>query len=212
MSLNCGCPAASALPSVAIPECAESMGQIQKVIFQRIFSPTPGTKNGIANPLVLASWTPLLAAADSTKVVPSPYINGPGSEPGAPRTYGGGNATLGGVEVIIGREPSTFTALMLMTKQSVIAELKKIMCENVGVYLVDENGRIGCLADNVNNPTKYMPIPISKLFVGDKKFGGLEEPDSNAIEFAMHPNWSDNFIIIQPTDFNPLTDLVYVAP
>ena len=211
MGLNCGCPAAAALPSVVIPECAESMGQIQKLIFQRIFS-SGSTKNGVADPLVLSSWTPLLAAADGTKAVVSPYISAPTSEAGAARKYGGGNATLNGIEVIVGREPGTFSATLLMNKQSVIIELKRMMCENIGVFLVDDNGSIGCLVDSVTAPTKYMPIPIHAFFVGDKKFGGLEEPDANMLEFGLAPNWSDNFVKVQPTDFNALTDLVYIAP
>ena len=86
------------------------------------------------------------------------------------------------------------------------------MCENVGVYLVDENGNIGCLVDDMDSPTKYMPIPIGKLFVGDKKLGGFEEPDSNSIEWAFSPNWSDKFYIVKrdTLDFNPLTDWVNV--
>ena len=62
----------------------------------------------------------------------------------------------------------------------------------------------------MDEPTKYMPIPIGKLFVGDKKLGGFEEPDSNTIEWSFFPNWSDNLYIIkrETMDFNPLTDWV----
>jgi hypothetical protein len=45
-----------------------------------------------------------MSAADSTKIVISPYIQAPNVEAGAARTFGGGNETLGGVEQIIGRE------------------------------------------------------------------------------------------------------------
>ena len=79
------------------------------------------------------------------------------------------------------------------------------MCENVGVFLIDENGNIGCLKDG----EAYEPIPIGKLFVGDKKLGGFEEPDSNTIEWSFFPNWSDKLVILKSAemDFNPLTDL-----
>ena len=79
--------------------------------------------------------------------------------------------------------------------------------------MIDENGNIGCLVDNVDEPTAYMPIPIGKLFVGDKKLGGFEEPDSNTIEWSFFPNWSDKFYIIkrETLDFNPLTDWVNVT-
>jgi hypothetical protein len=211
MGLLCNCPAGAALDNIPISECPESFGQLQKVIFQRLFS-TGNTKNSFviqsANPNLLASWTPKLAAADGTKVVQSPYIQAPTTEPGAARTYGGGNETLGGVEIIIGREATGFTGNILRASQNTIKALKKYQCENVGVYLVDEFGRIGCLVDDHDTPTKNLPIPISALFIGDKALGGLEGVDMNAISWKFFPNWSDNFVIVTPTNFNALTDLV----
>lgn len=214
MSLLCNCPAGAALASVPLNDCPESFGQVQKVIFQRIFS-TGSTKNSFAvptaDPKLKATWTPLLAAADGTKVVQSPYIQAPTTEPGAARTYGGGNETLGGVELIIGREPTSFTGNIVRTTQDTIEALKGYQCENVGVFLVDEFGRIGALVDNRATPTKYFPIPIQGLFVGDKSLGGLEAPDMNAISWKFFPNWSDKLVILTPTDFNALTDLATPA-
>lgn len=204
MGLNCGCPAGAHLADLEIPDCKESMGQVQKVLIQRVYKST-GVKNTIADPTKKASWTTLLSAADGTKVVVSPYIQGPTTEPGAARTFGGGNQTLGGIEIIIGREPTTFSGILYQESQATIATLKEYMCENVGVFLIDENGNIGCLKDG----EAYEPIPIGKLFVGDKKLGGFEEPDSNTIEWSFFPNWSDKLVILKSAemDFNPLTDL-----
>ena len=70
------------------------------------------------------------------------------------------------------------------------------------------------LANSASKRSKTgSPIPIGKLFVGDKKLGGFEEPDSNTIEWSFFPNWSDKFYIIkrETLDFNPLTDWVNVA-
>lgn len=210
MSLLCNCPAGAALADIPISECPESFGQVQKVIFQRIFS-TGSTKNSFvaatADPKLKASWTPLLAAADGSKVVQSPYIQAPTTEAGAAKTYGGGNETLGGIEIIIGREPTSFTGNILRSTQDTITALKTFMCETVGVYLVDEFGRIGALVDNRTTPTMYFPIPIQGLFVGDKSLGGLEAPDMNVVSWKFFPNWSDNLVILTPTDFNALTDL-----
>ena len=169
--------------------------------------------NSVSDPTKKASWTSLFSAADGTKTIISPYIQGPTTEPGAPRTFGGGNQTLGGIEIIIGREPTTFSAAMYQEKQKTIATMKKYMCENVGVYLIDEGGNIACIVDDLDSPTKYMPIPIGRFFVGDKKLGGFEEPDSNSVEWSFFPNWSDNLYIIkrETLDFNPLTDLVNAA-
>ena len=75
----------------------------------------------------------------------------------------------------------------------------------MGVFLFDENGAIGAIKDTAVK-TKFYPIPIRALFIGDKTLGGLEAPDSNAIQWSFLPNWSDDLVIIAP-EFNPLTDL-----
>lgn len=213
---GCPCPAGEALPDIPNVVCAETFGQIQKVAFQRLRK-DDGTKNSFstAKPITaLASWTPLLTAADSTKVVLSPYIQAPTNEPGAARTFGGGNETLGGVEEIIGREPNPFTGVLRKIPQSVIKVLKQLQCEswgdNLGVYLFDENGAIEAIQDPTTAGT-YYPIPIRSLFIGDKGHGGLEAPDSNAISWSFLPNYSDDLKIIAP-EFNPLTDLVITTP
>lgn len=205
----CTCPAAAALPDVPAYQCSESFGQIQKVAFQRL-AKSDGSKNSFTTAkaiTALASWTPLLAATDGTKVVVSPYIQAPTAEAGAARTFGGGNETLGGIEEIIGREPTPFTGVIRKAPQSVIKALKEMQCEseNLGVFLFDENGAIGAIKDETTEGT-YYPIPIRSFFVGDKTLGGLEAPDSNAIQWSFLPNWSDDLAIVSPA-FNPLTDL-----
>lgn len=212
----CKCPAATALPIIPDFTCAESFGQIQKVAFQRLYNSTGGKNSftATAGIGVKASWAPLLSADDDTKIVVSPYIQAPTAEAGAPRTFGGGNETLGGIEEIIGREPTPFTAVMRKMPQSLIKALKDLQCEsdsqNLGVYLFDENGAIGALQDP-KIITTYYPIPIRSLFIGDKTLGGFEAPDSNAIQWTFLPNWSDDLAIIAPENFNPLTDLKNAA-
>ena len=208
----CKCPADAALPNIPNFTCAESFGQIQKVAFQRLYK-TTGEKNSFTTAKGIelkASWTPLLSADDDTKVVVSPYIQAPTGEAGAPRTFGGGNETLGGIEMIIGSEPTPFTGVMRKMPQKIIKAMKQLMCEseaeNLGVYLFDENGAIGALQDETT-ATTYYPIPIRSLFISDKTLGGYEAPDSNGIQWSFLPNWSDDLAIVVPDDFNPLTDL-----
>ena len=152
-----------------------------------------------------------MAAANSSKVVISPYIQAPTTEAGAARTFGGGNETLGGIEMVIGREPTSFNGVIRAVQQSIIKAMKDLQCEsiadNIGVFLFDENGNI-CALQDATTATTFYPIPIRALFIGDKTFGGLEAPDSNAISWSFLPNYSDQLAIVTPTDFNPLTDLV----
>lgn len=200
------------MPDIPVSNCLESFGQIQKVAFQRLYKST-GEKNSFKTDAGIekkASWTPLLSADDDTKIVISPYIQAPTAEAGAARTFGGGNETLGGVEEIVGREPTPFTGVMRKLPQKIIKALKELQCEswgdNLGVYLFDENGAIGAIQDAKTATTHY-PIPIRSLFIGDKTLGGYEAPDSNNIQWVFLPNWSDDLAIIVPEDFNPLTDL-----
>lgn len=213
MSLTCQCPAAASLTTIPAVECGENFGQIQKVAFQRLHK-ADGTKNFFdttASILLKASWTALMAATDGSKVVVSPYIEAPTSEPGAVRTYGGGNETLGGVEEVLGAEPTAFTAVLRRMPQNVIKIMKELSCEsntgNLGVFLFNDNGQIEAIQDP-ETPTTYYPIPIRAFFVSDKGHGGLENPDSNNISWQFAPNYSDDLKIVTPTDFNPLTDLI----
>lgn len=207
----CTCPAATALTTITAVTCPENFGQIQKIAFQRLVA--SGVKNAFTttNKIdVLASWTTFKSANDSTKVVISPYINAPTVEAGEARTFGGGNDTLGGIEEILGANPTSFSAVLRKMPAATIRDLKKLMCEadagNLGVYLFDENGMIGAIQD-ATTPTTYYPIPVRSLFVGDKSLGGFEAPDTNAISWSFLPNWSDYLAKVAPTDFNPLTDL-----
>jgi hypothetical protein len=148
----CKCPRAASLPTIEGYECPETFGQIQKVAVQRLIN-TDGTKNSIGDPTLLATWTPLLAAADDTKVIVTPYIQNPEAPAGGPRMFGGGNETLGGIEEVVGSEPTPFTGVFRKVPQTAIKALKQLTCENVGVYLFDENGAIGALLiDGVHYP------------------------------------------------------------
>ena len=215
----CSCPAASALTTIPAVQCVESFGQIQKVAFMRL-KKADGTVNSFVDGVStgidkLAAWTAKMALTDGGKVVISPYIQAPTSEAGEARTFGGGNETLGGVEMVIGRNPTSFSGVFRAVPQSIIKVIKELQCEaqadNLGVILFDENGNIeavkgSTVVDTTPTPT-YFPIPIRSLFVSDKTHGGLEAPDSNNISWTFLPNFSDDLAIVAPTDFNPLTDL-----
>ena len=203
--LLCGCPQAAAIPDIPDSSCPEDFGQVQKVMFQR--EKSAGVKNVIADPALLASWTPLLTAADGTKVVQSPFLAAPTTEPGAVKEYGGGNETPNGIAIVVGREPTKFTANMLQVNQRAAAAMKQLSCDDLTVYLIDEFGAIICLADDVENPTEYFGIPIKSLFVGDKALGGFDNPDMNGVSWSFLPNWSDNLVRVTPADFDALTDL-----
>ena len=215
----CSCPAAASLTTIPAASCAESYGQIQKVAFMRL-KKADGTVNSFVDGSGTgidkkAAWTAKMALTDGGKAVISPYIQAPTQDGGDARTFGGGNETLGGVEMVIGRNPMNFSGVMRGVPQSIIKVMKSLQCEaqgdNLGVILFDENGNIEAIkkvTTGTPDVVEYMPIPIRSLFIGDKVHGGLEAPDNNAISWKFLPNYSDELAIVQPDDFNPLTDLV----
>lgn len=216
----CSCPAASALTTIPNVACAETFGQIQKAAFMRL-KKADGTANSFVDGAgtgidKLAAWTAKMALTDGGKVVISPYIQAPTNEAGEARTFGGGNETLGGIEEVIGRNPTTFSGVLRAVPQSVIKVMKELQCEatagNLGVILFDENGAIEAIKESVTSggttTVTHYPIPIRSLFISDKSHGGLEAPDGNNISWSFLPNYSDDLAIVQPSDFNPLTDLV----
>lgn len=214
MSLTCNCPLGASIESIPIGTCAENFGQVQKVLFQRMN--TAGVRNKLdastQDPKAKATWTALLTSATSTKVVQSPYIQAPAFEVGAARNFGGGNETLDGMEIVVGREATTFNGVIRSHAQKTIKAIKTYECEEACVALINAQGQIGLLCDDPDNITEYYLIPISSLFVSDKAIGGLENPDGNNISWKMKPNWSDNFVVVTPTDFNALTDLATPTP
>lgn len=213
MSLLCQCPAAAALATIPNVACPENFGQIQKVAFQRLRK-ADGTKNSFTSAAAitaLASWTALLAAADGSKIIVSPYINAPADSGGDARRTGGGNDDLGGISQVLGGNPVQFDGSLRSVPQSVIKTMKELQCEaavgNLGVFLFDENGKIEAIKDTTTEGTFY-PIPIRALFIGSKIHGNFDAKDANAISWQYPDNYSDDLAIVTPTDFNPLTDLI----
>ena len=202
----CSCPAGAALPAVPNASCPQDFGQVQKIIFQRIFK-TAGTKNSFtqsASIKQLSSWTALFSASDGTKCVITPYVEAPTSDGGDAITFGGGNDTVGGTTKVIGRNPVNMSFVMRQMTQDVIKAYKGLQCEDeLGVYLANGDGQILALSSADNT---YTPIPIRSLFISDLKLMGLDTPDENALSFSFLPNWSDDAKVVTP-EFNPLTDL-----
>ena len=204
----CTCPLGTAFPNVPNASCPVDVGQIQKIVFQRIFK-TGTTKNSftsIAAITALASWTANFTAADGSKMVITPYVEAPASDGGDAITYGGGNDTIGGVTKTIGRKPVNMTFALRQVSQGIIKALKALMCEQaLGVYLINGEGQVLAIAGSTTGT--HFPIPIDNLFVGDLMLNGLDTPDSNALSFSFKPNWSDDAVVVTPAGFNPLTDL-----
>jgi len=186
------------------------LNEIQKFIIQRTATGT--TKNVITiastNPNILATWIALKVAADSTKVQISPYIDGPESEAGGPRESGGPGETRGGIPRRNGRENTPFSAKILDSPQSLIAELKAYECEDeLSVFLINECGNIIGKTDDTTTPTTFFGFPIQSFFVSDLNMGQYTNSDSNMLQWNFPANWSDDLHVVVPANFDALVEL-----
>ena len=191
------------LPPIPNMTCGIRYGQVQKIAFTRIGNLFSDSSNPITD---LASWTAFLAAEDSTKIVVTPYVEAPTMEGGDEKTFGGGNATLDGIIMVLGSQPIRMSFALRNYPQTIISALKVLTkIKDLGVFLFNDNGGIICLQEDGT----YLPIPIRALFVGDLILSGRTQPDRNTMKFSFKSNYSDKLVVVKP-NFSPVNDLVNI--
>ena len=183
--------------------CGIRYGQVQKIAFTRIGNIFSNSSNPITD---LASWTAFLSAEDSTKIVVTPYVEAPTMEGGDEKTFGGGNATLDGIIMVLGSQPIRMSFALRNYPQTIISALKILTkIRDLGVFLFNDNGGIICLQEGGT----YLPIPIRALFVGDLILSGRTQPDRNTMKFSFKSNYSDKLVVVKP-NFSPVNDLANI--
>ena len=183
--------------------CGIRYGQVQKIAFTRIGNLFSNSSNPITD---LASWTAFLSAEDSTKIVVTPYVEAPTMEGGDEKTFGGGNATLDGIIMVLGSQPIRMSFALRNYPQTIISALKVLTkIKDLGVFLFNDNGGIICLQEGGT----YLPIPIRALFVGDLILSGRTQPDRNTMKFSFKSNYSDKLVVVKP-NFSPVNDLANI--
>lgn len=191
MPTICNCPLPAALTSAGHENCKEFFGQVGMLIFQRL-SAAPIS---IVNAGLLATWDALLLETDNDKIVVSPTVHNFAQEGGDPRTTRGGNASLGGVPIVLGSNPTTCNGEFINVKQSTIKNLSQLSCEsNLGVYMVNANGAIAGRKSGAN----LLPFRIedNTLLFSDKIMGGYEDVDMNKFTFTFKEGYSQDFEIV----------------
>ena len=140
---SCVCPLPAEIGDIAAFTCGENLGQIQKIVFQRrqAVAPFPTQDNAIGGAAVLASWTPLLAAADATKVQVTPFFENlviPAVE--AITEGGDDNTTLDGTPVVVGATTIAVTGNFRSLPAAILAQLKVYACEgDLSAYFINES-------------------------------------------------------------------------
>ena len=191
------------LPPIPNMTCGIRYGQVQKIAFTRIGNLFSNSSNPITD---LASWTAFLSAEDSTKIVVTPYVEAPTMEGGDEKTFGGGNATLDGIIMVLGSQPIRMSFALRNYPQTIISALKILTkIKDLGVFLFNDNGGIICLQEGGT----YLPIPIRALFVGDLILSGRTQPDRNTMKFSFKSNYSDKLVVVKP-NFSPVNDLANI--
>lgn len=202
MGLFCSCPGETALPDVTVQNCPFDMGQVQKIIFQRL-SATP-----ISDSESLADWQALKAVTTDEKIVVSPLVFNPVFAAGDENVYGeNSNETPGGKGVKLGEWDSVFTGDFSQQVPAVVEALKKLECEsNLGVFLVAQDGRMFCKKIETTSGTPpvtvrtYAPIPVSRFSLKSYTGGGLESPMRNEWTIKLPYNWYFGADLVQLND------------
>lgn len=200
------CPLPAALTAITAAACPVAFDQIVQILFQQRQSAAPFTSVTIKT---LATWTPLLAASDATKVVKSPIFAEmviPQSE--ALLQGGNDNTTFNGIPVYGGEGSVQVTAQIANLPSAQKSQLRALvpfaLASSVGVsqltaYFVTKDGNI------IHNNGKG--FPIYNFTVSSVGSEGFNAPNKTRIGFSLEPNWDDAAEVADPS-FDPLTELV----
>jgi hypothetical protein len=200
------CPPPTALATIPAQTCPERFDQIVKFYFQRVQA-TPSFTT--ATILLQATWTPLLTAVDSTKVVKSPLVPNVVIPVGEVLKEGGNdNTTINGIPRLAGRGFVAVTANLQDAEAAVRTAIRALAAEsalqpgytNLWVYPVNRFGQIL----GVLNGSNVEGIKVYNLYVGDTGTEGLNKSNINNLTFDLEPGWSDNVKLYTPTAFNML--------
>lgn len=209
MSLKYTCPLPAAISDLSPLACAEHFGQILRIGFQRIGTSFPDLA-GVGGIQLLASWTALIAAVDGTKIQVAPIHENFVIPAGEAITEGGDdNSTPFGQAIVVGAGQITASGRYRGLPSANKKELDTLVSESgvfnqLGVYLFNEHGQIIC---QNKTGTEYEPFPITGYFIGSVDSQGNNTHNFNMFQWSFASDWSNDYVIVDPTDFNPLLDL-----
>jgi hypothetical protein len=202
--VDCLCPQATSLTAIPTLTCTENLGQIVKLAFQRRQTTAPFPTKvgaGAGDAGLLASWTTLKAAADSTKITVTPYAEAIVIPPLEKITEGGDdNSTLDGIPDVVGVSVGEATGNFRGLPAAILKVLKTLNCEvDMTVYLINEFGYI--IGQSIGGVT-FQGIEINNFFIADGGNEGKNTKDKTMFSWNYRYGWRDNLAIVKPTDFN----------
>jgi hypothetical protein len=213
--MACNCPVPTALTPITATTCPVDIGQIQRAWFVRkgevIWDLAAGATNipaaNIPNlPTVLAGWLFLKTTGDDAQVVYGPLFGGDITvTPESAVTQGGGdNSTLNGAVYHVNFPDSTFSARFDQLSALQTADMKLLVCEDLEVYFVNDDGDI---IGNEENTGFITGFDCSNVALASRSVQGFATRDSNTVTFQLDPDWDTTFTKLTPTNFNALTGI-----
>ena len=197
------CPAPEVLETIPEQECAEIIDQIDMMLLQIIQDAPSFTAATI---LLQATWSPLMAANDATKVVKSPYLPNVVIPRGEILKEGGNdNSTINGIPKLNGRSFVGVTMELHNANRTIRAAFRKMASQSalqpgvtrIWAYFVNRFGQIIANADGSG-------FPVYNVMVGDPGTDGFNKDTIANLSFDLAPGWADNMQVFTPAaGFNP---------
>lgn len=193
----CNCSNNNLTPFLA-KKCGDNFGAPQVMALVNM-DDQPTDLSLLAKIIDKSEWTAALSPQSGTaKVALTPLIYDWSATPGGEVRWGE-DADPDHVGIHVRNENTTATATFRRIETAIEASLQANAClaeaKKLGVYLFTADGRVV----GVDGTTKIDPIPCLKFFVGDRSPMAGDEPDSNALEVAFRPGWSNNLKSIELT-------------
>jgi hypothetical protein len=201
------CPRPASLAAMPTQACPEKWDQIQRMYIQRIQATPSFTTTTV---LSQATWTPLLAASDNTKIIGTPRFSNltlPVAEP----IFEGGddNSTINGMPSLSGL-PHVRVPLQLRNVSAAIRKaLRSYTSESalqpgetgLWAYFVTRYGKLIYRKSGTN----VLGIPLYNFVFGDVSSEGFNRDNILPGSFALEPGWSDDVEQIDVPAFSLLT-------
>lgn len=204
------CPKPDALTEIPDNGCPVDWDQVIKLVFQR----TGQAPLTLVTIKTLAAWTPLLAADDDTKVVPTPVFAELEFPQSAPLTQGGNdNTTVGGIPIYNGEGFVEVSAQIPGLNSAVKLSMKPLTAESVanslgksglGFYAINRFGQI--IARQVD-ATHIYPFDCYNFRIGSTGSKGFNDRNKNQIGMSLMGDWDDYAALITPS-FDALAGIV----
>ncbi len=196
------CPPATALTAIPNQDCGIRFDQIQRIAFQRKQATPSFTAASIK---VQATWTPLLAATDATKIVLTPRMAALTISGGEPLYEGGNdNSTINGVRQLRGIGASNLSGNLQDVRGTILAAIRALVNEssgdsNIWAYFINIYNQIIAESDGAG-------IDVSNIIAGDPSSAGFGAPNISLFSLELPPGWFDAVDVFNATaPFKPLT-------